>query len=79
MASDKPQDLKPATEFGEIKVIKNAIDPGKPPGSAEAGPQPGQPEQDPDVRAVRGDHTARGREEHGVKMLAHAGHGSRRR
>lgn len=35
---DKPKDLKPATEFGEVKVIKNERDPsGKTPGSAESG------------------------------------------
>jgi hypothetical protein len=44
MANDKPQDLKPATEFGEVKVIKNSVEPGKPSDSAEAEPQP---EQDP--------------------------------
>jgi hypothetical protein len=46
--ADKPQDLKPATEHGEVKVIKNAparmgVDPGKTPGSAEAG----RPNDDP--------------------------------
>jgi hypothetical protein len=46
MANDKPQDLKPATEFGEVKVIKNSVEPGKPSGSAEPEPQP-RPEQDP--------------------------------
>ena len=37
--ADKPKDLKPATEFGEVKVIKNdRPDPaGKTPGSAEGG------------------------------------------
>jgi hypothetical protein len=37
--ADKPKDLKPATEFGEVKVIKNdRKDPaGKTPGSAESG------------------------------------------
>lgn len=37
--ADKPKDLKPATEFGEVKVIKNERkDPsGKTPGSAESG------------------------------------------
>lgn len=37
--ADKPKDLKPATEFGEVKVIKNdRQDPaGKTPGSAESG------------------------------------------
>jgi hypothetical protein len=39
--ADKPKDLKPAMEHGEVKVIKNAplksVDPGKTPGSAEAG------------------------------------------
>ncbi len=34
--ADKPKDNKPASEFGEVKVIKN--DPaGKTPGSAESG------------------------------------------
>ena len=38
MAEDKPKDNKPATEHGEVKVIKNEGDPaGKTPGSAEAG------------------------------------------
>ena len=37
--ADKPKDNKPATEFGEVKVIKNEPkDPsGKTPGSAESG------------------------------------------
>ena len=41
--ADKPQDLKPATEHGEVKVIKNTpppqrnVDPGKTPGAAESG------------------------------------------
>lgn len=38
MTDDKPKDNKPATEFGEVKVIKNERDPsGKTPGSAESG------------------------------------------
>ena len=39
MADNKPKDNKPATEYGEIKVIKNERkDPaGKTPGSAESG------------------------------------------
>ena len=38
MAEDKPKDNKPATEYGEVKVIKNERDPtGKTPGSAESG------------------------------------------
>jgi hypothetical protein len=49
--ADKPKDLKPAMEHGEVKVIKNAppkqgIDPGKTPGSAESGTQQGEPVQD---------------------------------
>ena len=38
--AEKPKDNKPATEFGEVKVIKNEPprDPaGKTPGSAESG------------------------------------------
>jgi hypothetical protein len=37
--ADKPKDNKPATEFGEVKVIKNEreVDPGKTPGLAEGG------------------------------------------
>ena len=37
--AEKPKDNKPATEYGEIKVIKNERkDPaGKTPGSAESG------------------------------------------
>ena len=36
--AEKPKDNKPATEFGEVKVIKNEKDPsGKTPGSAESG------------------------------------------
>jgi hypothetical protein len=54
MANDKPQDLKPATEFGEVKVIKNAVKPGKPSGSAEAGgPRPGQQEQEQDPAGTK--------------------------
>jgi hypothetical protein len=47
MAS-KPKDNRPATEFGEVKVIKNdkRVDPGKTPGSAEAGVQRGEPTTD---------------------------------
>jgi hypothetical protein len=50
--ADKPQDLKPATEHGEVKVIKNApvtnnVDPGKTPGSAEAGRPNDDPVRDP--------------------------------
>jgi len=38
MAEDKPKDNKPATEYGEVKVIKNERDPaGKTPGAAESG------------------------------------------
>ena len=39
MANDRPKDNKPATEFGEVKVIKDEPrDPaGKTPGSAESG------------------------------------------
>jgi hypothetical protein len=34
--ADKPSDLKPASEFGEVKVIKNEPDrAGKTPASAE--------------------------------------------
>ena len=49
--ADKPKDLKPAMEHGEIKVIKNApikkdVDPGKTPGSAESGPQQDEPVRD---------------------------------
>ena len=39
--TDKPRDNRPATEFGEVKVIKNAPPvtdaSGKTPGSAESG------------------------------------------
>ena len=39
--ADKPKDNKPATEYGEVKVIKNEPLPrdqaGKTPGSAESG------------------------------------------
>jgi hypothetical protein len=50
--ADKPQDLKPATEHGEVKVIKNVparkdVDPGKTPGSAEAGRPNDDPIRDP--------------------------------
>ncbi|HEX9575995.1 MAG TPA: hypothetical protein VF994_17995 [Myxococcales bacterium] len=50
--ADKPQDLKPATEHGEVKVIKNAparknLDPGKTPGSAEEGRPNDDPIRDP--------------------------------
>jgi hypothetical protein len=50
---DKPKDLKPAMEHGEVKVIKNEprprqpVDPGKTPGSAEAGRPGDEPTQDP--------------------------------
>jgi hypothetical protein len=48
--ADKPQDLKPATEHGEVKVIKNDprknVDPGKTPGSAEAGRPADEPIRD---------------------------------
>jgi hypothetical protein len=49
---DKPKDNKPAMEHGEVKVIKNepppgGVDPGKTPGSAEAGVQQGEPTGDP--------------------------------
>jgi hypothetical protein len=49
---DKPKDLKPAMEHGEVKVIKNepppgqGVDPGKTPGSAEAGKRDEDPTQD---------------------------------
>jgi len=51
--ADKPKDLKPAMEHGEVKVIKNerprrrSVDPGKTPGSAEAGRPADEPTQDP--------------------------------
>jgi len=47
MAS-KPKDNRPAMEHGEVKVIKNEkpVDPGKTPGSAEAGVQRGEPTTD---------------------------------
>jgi hypothetical protein len=49
--ADKPQDLKPATEHGEVKVIKNTpprnVDPGKTPGAAEAGRPNDEPIRDP--------------------------------
>jgi hypothetical protein len=50
--ADKPQDLKPATEHGEVKVIKNAppkgnVDPGKTPGAAEVGRPNDEPIRDP--------------------------------
>jgi len=37
--AEKPKDNKPATEFGEVKVIKNEPrdQSGKTPGSAESG------------------------------------------
>jgi hypothetical protein len=48
--ADKPQDLKPATEHGEVKVIKNApiknVDPGKTPGAAESGRPEDEPTRD---------------------------------
>jgi hypothetical protein len=53
--ADKPQDLKPATEHGEVKVIKNAppknVDPGKTPGSPEAGRPADDPVRDPAGKA----------------------------
>jgi hypothetical protein len=47
MAS-KPKDNRPAMEHGEVKVIKNErqVDPGKTPGSAEAGVQREEPVPD---------------------------------
>lgn len=48
--ADKPKDLKPATEFGEVKVIKNEPrkDPaGKTPGSAESGGLDGAQKESP--------------------------------
>ncbi|HWE23716.1 MAG TPA: hypothetical protein VG496_07220 [Myxococcales bacterium] len=53
--ADKPKDLKPAMEHGEVKVIKNerprparrTWDPGKTPGAAETGRQADEPTQDP--------------------------------
>ena len=50
--ADKPQDLKPATQHGEVKVIKNTppkgnVDPGKTPGSAESGRPNDEPTRDP--------------------------------
>ena len=50
--ADKPKDLKPAMEHGEVKVIKNQpprpeVDPGKTPGSAESGKRTDEPTQDP--------------------------------
>jgi hypothetical protein len=49
--ADKPQDLKPATEHGEVKVIKNTppkknVDPGKTPGAAESGRRDNEPVSD---------------------------------
>jgi len=50
--ADKPKDLKPAMEHGEVKVIKNkpaparGVDPGKTPGSAEAGRPNDEPVRD---------------------------------
>jgi hypothetical protein len=48
--ADKPKDLKPAMEHGEVKVIKNTpvknVDPGKTPGSAEAGRPNDEPIRD---------------------------------
>ncbi|TMA28370.1 MAG: hypothetical protein E6J78_06920 [Deltaproteobacteria bacterium] len=45
--ADKPKDNKPATEYGEVKVIKNEreVDPGKTPGAAEGSVPPGGPKQ----------------------------------
>ena len=52
--ADKPKDLKPAMEHGEVKVIKNdpprprkGVDPGKTPGSAEGGRPNDDPTRDP--------------------------------
>lgn len=46
--ADKPKDNKPATEFGEVKVIKNERDPsGKTPGSAESGTLDGSEKSGP--------------------------------
>ena len=44
----KPKDNRPAMEHGEVKVIKNdrPVDPGKTPGSAEAGIQRDEPTND---------------------------------
>jgi hypothetical protein len=49
--ADKPQDLKPATEHGEVKVIKNTpprknVDPGKTPRAAESGRRDNEPVSD---------------------------------
>jgi hypothetical protein len=46
--ANRPKDNRPATEYGEVKVIKNdkSVDPGKTPGSAEAGVQRGEPTTD---------------------------------
>jgi hypothetical protein len=49
--ADKPQDLKPATEHGEVKVIMNTppkknVDPGKTPGAAESGRRDNEPVSD---------------------------------
>ena len=46
--ANRPKDNRPAMEHGEVKVIKNekSVDPGKTPGSAEAGVQPGEPTTD---------------------------------
>jgi hypothetical protein len=47
--ADKPKDNRPAMEHGEVKVIKNdrpPVDPGKTPGSAEAGATEGEPTRD---------------------------------
>jgi hypothetical protein len=48
---DRPEDLRPATEFGEVKVIKNDLHhpPGVTPGSAE----PGAAEEPAPPRAQR--------------------------
>jgi hypothetical protein len=47
--ANKPKDNKPASEFGEVKVIKNEgeVDPGKTPGAAEGVPRPGTKQPDP--------------------------------
>jgi hypothetical protein len=48
MANYKPKDNRPALEHGEVKVIKNerGVDPGKTPGSAEAGRERNEPTVD---------------------------------
>ena len=49
--ADNPKDNKPATEYGEVKVIKNEgeVDPGKTPGVAPGSvPAPGTRPKPPD-------------------------------